>query len=84
VGDALRLVGGEPLTDHAAKREPAKRKPLDAERAGDGQRIPGEPLDGVVARGHIGGAMTTKVVPQDAEVRLEIRCLGIPLRVIAA
>ena len=84
MGDPLRRACGEPLPDHAAKREPAKRESLHAESVDKGERVLPKQLDGVVAFRRIGGAMTTQIVPQHTEVRLQICCLHLPLRVIAA
>ena len=84
MGDPLGRACGEPLPDHAAQREPAKRKSLYAETVGQGERVPREQFDGIFAVRRIGGAMTTKIVPQHTKVRLEICSLRIPLRVITA
>ena len=78
MSEALGGVNRDPLPDHAADRDTAKCKLIDAELIGDLNGILPQTLDGVFTRRHGGRPVSTHVVAQNAKVRREGSGLSVP------
>ncbi len=84
MGAALRGMGAQPLTDHAAHGEAAERGVLDRKRVEQTDDIPAQTFERVFARGHVGCAMAARVVAQHAKVVEQGWHLRVPHAVVDA
>ena len=74
--EAVRCVGAEPLSDHAAHRQAAPVRPPDIEVVEDGEHVAAEALHRIGAGRHAGLAVTAAVIADHPKVlrqRLHLR-----------
>ena len=67
LAEPLRRIGAEPLSDHAAHRQPAPMHLLDIEVVEDRQHVAAETLHRIGAGRHAGLAVAAAVVADDAK-----------------
>ena len=77
-------VSGQPLADHAAQRDAAKRELADLQRVGDGEHVAAQAAPSCIRLRDGGAAVAARVVTQNAEIRQKIGDLKIPHAVIGA
>ena len=76
--EALRRVGAEPLSDHAAHRQSAPVHLLDVEVVEDRQHVAAEALHGIGAGRHAGFAVAAAVIADHAKQLRERLHLRLP------